>query len=223
MAGAGTQDGRDELAGVTVEDEQGMVHVLPVETVVGDAFLLTVGRIVGAVQIEDDALRDAVALPFLQVELDQRDRQAVAGLEVDGVLQARERRLAGEVAVSRQATTDQLQEWVGAQRRGVVLILIATGDLHDPLADQRLQRVAAGAVTPLRKVYRQQCAETECTISFGKPAETTIGGELGVIEGDVEAGGGQPEGNRLRHGTSPGEAWLTLQPTPLLRCPVTSS
>jgi hypothetical protein len=40
--------------------------VLPVIAVVGDAFLVAVGRIVRPVNIEDDVRRDALALPLLE-------------------------------------------------------------------------------------------------------------------------------------------------------------
>ena len=68
---------------------------------VGHPFLFAMRRIVGAIQIEDDARRDAVPLPFLQVEVDQRHRQAVARLVVHGILQSRERRLTGEICLLR--------------------------------------------------------------------------------------------------------------------------
>ena len=96
---ARAQDGGDELVGVAVEDEQGVVHVLAVVAVVAAALLLAVRRVVGAVQVEQHVGRDASrrALAFLQVDRHQRLGQAVAGAAVDRVLQAREGRLTGQV------------------------------------------------------------------------------------------------------------------------------
>jgi hypothetical protein len=53
MDRARSQDGGDQLVGLAVKDQQGVVHVLLVVPVIGTAFLLPMGRIVGAVQIED--------------------------------------------------------------------------------------------------------------------------------------------------------------------------
>jgi hypothetical protein len=85
-----------------------MVHVLVVVPMIGNALLVTVGRIIGPIQIEDDALRDPLSLPFPQVELHQCDGQVVARLEVDGILQPGEGRLAGQIGLIWEAATDQL-------------------------------------------------------------------------------------------------------------------
>ena len=53
VGGARPQDRRDEVPGLAVEDEQGMVHVLPEVAVVGAPFLVAVGRIVGGVEVQE--------------------------------------------------------------------------------------------------------------------------------------------------------------------------
>jgi hypothetical protein len=89
--------------------------------------------------------------------------------------------------------------------------------LPDPAADLE-QPKAQGPKLEVRDLEPSQPAAD----GVEQPAETTITGELRPIEGGIETGRGEAEPTRLRHGTSPGEAWLTLQPTPLLRCPVSS-
>src|SRR5215212_3689617 len=109
--------------------------MLAVAAVVGTPFLLPMGRIVRTVDVQDDAERDAVAL--VQVDLAQGQGQPVTGAAVDGILQARQGWLIGQIAPGfRQVAADQLQERVGAQEVCIVLVLIPAGDLEDALADQ---------------------------------------------------------------------------------------
>jgi hypothetical protein len=49
---AGSQDGGDQVFGLTVEGQQREVHVLPVVAVVLDPFLLPEGRVVRLVQVQ---------------------------------------------------------------------------------------------------------------------------------------------------------------------------
>jgi hypothetical protein len=95
VGGARAQDGGDELAGLPVEDEQRVVHVLPVIPMIGAPLLLPMRRVVGAVQVEDDVRRHAVALALAQIDLPQRLGQPVAIPRREAVLPARQRRLAG--------------------------------------------------------------------------------------------------------------------------------
>jgi hypothetical protein len=61
-------------------------HVLLVIPVVGDAFLAAMGRVIRAVEVQHDALRDPLPPSLLEIALDQGHRQAVAGFAVDGIL-----------------------------------------------------------------------------------------------------------------------------------------
>jgi hypothetical protein len=87
---AWTQDGGDELVGLAVEDQQGVIHVLAVVAMVAAAFLRAVGRIVSAVEIQQHLAGRTARHPLalLQIDADQRLRQALAGAAVDRVLQA---------------------------------------------------------------------------------------------------------------------------------------
>jgi len=49
------QHRRNELAGVPIEDHERMQHALVVVAVAGHPFLLAVGRIIGPIEVEDDA------------------------------------------------------------------------------------------------------------------------------------------------------------------------
>ncbi len=217
MTGPGTQDGRDELAGVAIEDQERVIHVLAVEAVVGDPFLLAMRGIIGAIQIEDDVRWDPVALPLLEIELHQRHGEPVAGFDVDGILQPGEGGLTRQISPVRTAATDQLQEWIRAEGIGIILVLIATGDLEDTLTDQSLQGMPDGAMAPFRNLLGKGGTEVEGGIGLREPAETAVGGELRTVEGRDELGGGQAEVDRLGHEASPGEAWFVASAYPVFR------
>jgi hypothetical protein len=91
---------------------------------VGDPFLLAMGGIVGAVEVEHDVVRRAIPLSLLQVELHQRAGQPVAGFGIHGVLQPGEGGLAGQIGLMGETTTDQLQERIAAQGISIVLVVL---------------------------------------------------------------------------------------------------
>jgi hypothetical protein len=169
---------------------------------VGDAFLLAVGGIIRAIDVKDDVLREAVALPLLEVEFYQRQSQAVAGFGVNCILETGEGRLARQMRLARQATAHQLQERIGAQGVGIVLVFVATGNLEDALADQGLKGVADRTTAPLRDLRGQRSTEAEGGVSLPKPAQAPITGELRTVEPGLEGGGRQGKGDRLRHEAS---------------------
>jgi hypothetical protein len=67
---ASSQNDRNELARLTVEDQKRMIHVLLVVAVVVGAFLLTMGRIVGRVEVQKDLARSIARASPLHVELE---------------------------------------------------------------------------------------------------------------------------------------------------------
>jgi hypothetical protein len=85
---AGAQDHGDELAGLTIEDEQGMEHVLAVVAMIGAPFLLSMGGIIRAIEVEDDAHGNPIAFPLAQIDLSQGHRQPVTGAPIDSILQS---------------------------------------------------------------------------------------------------------------------------------------
>jgi hypothetical protein len=194
-----TKDGRDELAGRAIEDQERMVHMLTIIPVVGDTFLLAMGGIIGTVEVEDNPFWCAVSSPFLE----QGDGEAVTGFDVDRTLQTREGGLAGQIRPIGQTTADQREQRIGAQGIGNILVFIATGDLEDALPHQGLESAPTCSSSPLGDVGCKCGTETQQRIGFSEPAETTVTGELGTIEAGLEAARGEAEVDRLGHGASP--------------------
>jgi hypothetical protein len=103
-------------------------------------------------------------------------------MPIHRILQPREGWLAGQVRPALgQAPTHGLQQRIGAQRVGVVLVGIATGDLEDALAHQGRQ-VVAGPPAPLGNARRQRCAQPQRAIGVLDPEQATIAGQASRIE-----------------------------------------
>ena len=156
------QHGRDELARVPIEDQQRVVHVLAVVAVVGPPLLLPMGRIVRAVQIQQDVGGHARLLPLAQVDLPQRLGQPVAVPSGEAVLQAGEGGLAGQVGIAlRQPATDQLQQRIAPQGVGVVLVGVAGGNLVQPLPqDSPAASAGLGGAAQARRGQRLAQAQS---------------------------------------------------------------
>jgi hypothetical protein len=71
--------------------------------------------------------------------------QPLEGHDADGVLEARQRRLAGQVVVLGRAAGDELEDGVGADGIVVVLVLVAGQDAVDAGTDH-LQEAVLGQV-----------------------------------------------------------------------------
>ncbi len=93
-----------------------MIHVRPVVAMVVGAFLLAVGRVIGGIEVQKDALgRTAVLHSLSDVELHECLSYPVARAGREGILKARDRRLACEVGPRlRQSATNQLEQGIGA-------------------------------------------------------------------------------------------------------------
>jgi hypothetical protein len=168
-----------------------------------------VGRVVGPVEVQQDGA-GMLAAALLQVDRHQRLGHRCHRVAVRGLLQAGERRLAGEIpALVGRAPARPLQQRVGAQGVGVILVGIAAGDLEDALADEGGQAVGDRPAAPLRNAGGQGAAEPERLIGLHQPGEAAVAGQAAGIErrGDRLVRGADElrDGlGRLRHGTPPG-------------------
>ena len=77
-----------------VEDEQGVVDVLFVVAVVEGAFLISVGGIIGGIEIQHYPFRDALLASLFEVELEDGLGYPVARASGGSILKARDCRLA---------------------------------------------------------------------------------------------------------------------------------
>ena len=91
------QERRDQVPALPVEDEQGVVHVLLEVAVVVGALLISVGGVVGGIEIQDDLLRDAPFGSLPRVELEDGLGHPVAIARGGRVLEPRDGRLACQV------------------------------------------------------------------------------------------------------------------------------
>ena len=181
------QDGGDDLAGIRVEDQQGMIHVLAIVALVGDPLLLPMGGVGGPIEVQSHPRGRARLPPFAQVDRDQRLGERFHRAAVHRILQAREGGLTGQVgATRREPPAHQLEQRVTPQGVGVILVGVAAGDLEHPLADQRLQRVVDRAAAPLGDAGRERGADAHGTLGHGQPGQPPIAGQPTGIEARCE-------------------------------------
>jgi hypothetical protein len=86
MGIACSQESRDQLPRVPIEDQERVVDVLFEVAVVVALFLITVGGIVRCVEIEKDLLRGAIFAPLSHIQLTQGLGDLVAGASANRVL-----------------------------------------------------------------------------------------------------------------------------------------
>jgi hypothetical protein len=131
-----------------------MVDVLTVIAVVVGAFLLSMGRVVGCVEVQKHLLWSAILAPLSQIKFEEGLGDLLTAASVHRVLQAREGGLACQIrSTLGQRAAHPLEQRVFPQGVRVVLVLIATGYLGDTLADQRAQRVESFPLSLLRYVF----------------------------------------------------------------------
>jgi hypothetical protein len=149
-----------------------VIHVLVVPAMKQGELLRPVGRIIRAVEIEDEIGRVFVGSVGVGTEpVDAGARQAVDRGPVDRILQPRRLRPECRAAIS----GDHLERWIVAEPVGVVDVLVPGGNLIQPLANQRIQVV--------RDVARVSCVddpadhigtETELLVEFANEQQASI-------------------------------------------------
>jgi hypothetical protein len=122
---------------------RGRYLVLVVVVVPEGQLLLAVRRVIDGVQFERQVVGRALEGGEELVEEDVT--QALEGPDGDGVLEAEQRGLAGQVAILRRAVGDELEDGVGAEGIVVVLVLLACEDALDAGPDHRQEGVLAEA------------------------------------------------------------------------------
>jgi hypothetical protein len=128
-----------ELVVVDAGNDQRQVLVLVVVAVPEGQLLVAVSRVIDGVQVEGQVTRRGVEG---REELVNEDvAQLLEGRDGDGVLEAGERRLAGQVAIVRRAVGNEFEDGVGPEGVVVVLDLVAGQDAVDAGADHRQKGV----------------------------------------------------------------------------------
>jgi len=135
-------------------------------------------------EVQHDAPGGAALPAGADIALDQGGGERLDGVAIDRVLQPGQGRLAGQFgARERSAATDELQQRVRAQRGGVVLVGVATGDLVEALAEQGSERVAHGPAAPLGDAGGERVHQAEGLIRLRQPGQAAIAGQPARVEG----------------------------------------
>ena len=136
----GTQPRPQQESRPAFEPDERVIHVLVVPAMKERELLRPVGRIIRAVEIEDEIGRMLVRPVGVRTEpVDAGASQALNRGPVDRILQPRERRLRAERRAS--IAGHHLERRVVAEPVGIVDVLVPSGDLIQPLADERVEVV----------------------------------------------------------------------------------
>jgi hypothetical protein len=172
---ARSQDGRDQLARLSVEDHKRVIDVLLEVTVIVALLLIAVGGIVRGIEVEQHLLRSTVLATLSDIHFAQSLGDPVAGTGADRILHPRDGGLACQIfATLRQGSAHQLQQRIGAQGARVVLILVAAGYLVDALLEQASQRVSPLSSAPLRDVLGHRFTHPELRIDLRYPKQSAV-------------------------------------------------
>lgn len=132
-------------------------------------------------------------------------RQPVAGAGIDRVLEARDGGLTGELASGLgQPAADVLEQRIGAQVVGIILVFVAAGDLVDPLRHERGEGMLAPPPAPVRNHRRQPGGQVGGGVSLGQPGQTAVTGQATPQEVDLE----RDRTERGKHGSGCGRLGL---------------
>jgi len=177
---AGPQESAEDATRAAFVDQQRMVHVLVEKPVEGDELLLPVGRVVGAVQFENDHRRLVLAADEAVGE------QVVEGPDLAGrhrILQPRQAGLAAQFLAEFGLAGDELEEPVVAQPVGVVLVFVPGDDSVQALDDELLDVVAdVRGVAPVAQAAGDAVGETDALIELAQGDETGIGRDLATVK-----------------------------------------
>ena len=81
---------------------------------------------------------------------------------------------------------------------GVILVLVAAGNLQDALAQQERQAVPHGATAPLAQLLAQRLRLTQLVVGVCQPDQAATRGELSGVTADRERGCAR-QGARISH------------------------
>jgi len=175
------QDGGDQLPAPSLVDMDRQITELVVVGVEEGQLLMPVGRVFSIVDVEEDSGRRR------PVGVDERVDQGFSDpVEIgpgDGVLQPGERRLAGQGLVFGKLVAGQLHGRIGAQRVGVVGVLVAAGDLEDSLAEHLPDGMAGIAgMTAVADDLGDPANKAKVAFDFPEEKNAGVGGDLTAVK-----------------------------------------
>jgi len=143
--------------------------------------LLAVARIVGRVRIQEDFLGNvSLGVPMPDKPPKTEGAKPIDGLLVGVILQARERRLRGQRI---GFADDGLKGGIASQRVGVVAVLIACGDLVDPLTEHLVDVVLdKDRMAPVVNETPKPLGERQLLVKLAQEQKSRVAGDLATVK-----------------------------------------
>ena len=179
------QHRRHQLPAFPLVEMDRQITVFIKEGVEESQLLMTMGRVFGIVDVQND--RHGRRPIRFDKRFDQDLGDAVKIRPRDGVLQPRERRLAGQWLIFREPFAGHLQGRVLPERVRIVGVFVTTRNLEDPLLEhvqERMPRIA-GMTTIMKKLGD---AVEELHPAFDLPEEkhSSVGRNLAAVKIDFD-------------------------------------
>ena len=184
MIPAGAQAGPQQQAGASFKPAERMIHMLVVAAVEQRQLLRAVGRVVGAVEIQDQIRRMRIRpVRVLAEPLDADGGEPLDAGPLHGVLEARQRRLRSQRGAA--IAGDHLEGRVMPQPVRIVDVFVPRGDLVEPLADKRGHLVRdVPRIAPVRDTADHLVGEPTLLVKFAHQEQAGIGRERAAREID---------------------------------------
>jgi hypothetical protein len=176
---ATAQTGGQQTTGMPLEDQQRVIHVLVVGSIEEAQLLLSVGGIVGGIDIE----QDFAALPnLLSAEADEGIEAAIVSAdELTGrgrVFPATKSGLRTQ-RLAQRLIGEQLEDRIMAETIGIIGVFVAGHDLVQPLPQQRQAAVPNAAALPgIAEVLSQFLRQSMALIEGTQGQKSGIAGDL---------------------------------------------
>jgi len=179
------QDRCHQLPALALVDMDRQITVLVVEGVEQGHLLMAMSDVFGVVDVQKD--RNRRRSVRLDKRLDQDVRDTVKISPRNGVLQPRERRLAGQRLVVGKSLTGHLQGRVLPQRVRVIRVLVAASDLEDPLLEHVQKRMLGIAgMTAIVKNLGHTLEQPHAAFDLPKEKHSRVGRDLAAVEVDFD-------------------------------------
>ena len=179
---ARAENGGDELAALSFEDEHGFEAESVVIAVEEGELLGAMGGVLGVVEVQDDMVRRS--LVGGDEEVNRSISQAAQIFGGDGVLQTGKRGLTGQVLFGRKPVAGGFERGVQPEGVGVVGVFISAGNLEDTLQKQVTEGMGDIAGMPgIVNGANQMVCQSDTLGNFPQFKHSGIGSDL--LTGEV--------------------------------------
>jgi len=172
---------RKQTTCMSLKEKQRVIHVLVILAVEEGKDLLSVAGVVGGITVQKDLLGNlSFTVAVLKEPLKAKASKPTDSRPLSVILQSRERWL-GSQRIG--FAHNRLKGGIGAKRVRIIAVLIACGDLVDPLAEHLMGVVLNKIwVTPVVKQTPKPSRKGQLPIKFPQEQKARVAGDLTTVK-----------------------------------------